>query len=67
MFLYIIGFLVPPLGILLYGRIVYAAFNALLWTYALVTPGMTGMILWLLAVSHASYIIHNARTVRLVR
>ncbi|MBL4801701.1 MAG: hypothetical protein JKY45_07380 [Emcibacter sp.] len=51
----------PPMAILLYGRIIYAAFNALLWTYAMVTPGMAGILLWTIAAIQASYIIHAAR------
>ncbi len=61
MLLYLLGVLVPPLAILLYGKIVYAAFNALLWTYAILTPGMTGLVLWVVASLHASHIIYNAR------
>ena len=62
MLLYFFGALIPPLGILLYGRIMHAAFNALLWTYAIMTPGVLGLILWLGAAMHATYVIHDART-----
>lgn len=65
MLLYLLGVLVPPLAILLYGKIVYAAFNALLWAYAILTPGMTGLLLWVFASLHASHVIYNARLSRI--
>ncbi len=61
MLLYLLGIIIPPLGILMYGRIVYAALNALLWTYAIITPGMLGFVVWIAAACHGFYVIHNAR------
>ncbi len=61
MLLYLLGVFIPPLAILLYGKIIYAAFNALLWTYAILTPGVAGMALWVVASLHASHTIYNAR------
>ncbi len=61
MLLYLLGIIIPPLGILMYGKIIFAALNAILWTYAIITPGMAGFLLWFAAASHASYVIHNAR------
>jgi len=65
MILYLLGVIIPPIGILLYGKIVYAALNALLWTFAIITPGMLGIILWFCAAFHASYVIHHGRNGRL--
>lgn len=64
MLLYLLGILIPPLGILLYGKIAHAGMNAILWTYAIITPGLVGLLLWFVAAFHATYIIREARTSR---
>jgi len=64
MLLYLLGALLPPLAILVYGKITQAVVSGLLWTYAIMTPGMTGMLVWICASIHASYVIRNARTRR---
>lgn len=64
MLLYLLGALLPPLAILVYGKITQAAVNGLLWTYAIMTPDMTGILVWICASLHASYIIRCARTKR---
>lgn len=61
MLLYMLGIIVPPLAILLYGKILYAALNGVLWAAAIMTPGMMGLFLWLCASAQASYMIHNVR------
>ncbi len=65
MLLYLLGILIPPLGILVYGKIAHAGLNGILWAYAILTPDMTGILLWIIASSHATYIIRHARMGRL--
>jgi len=62
MLLYILGAVLPPLAILVYGKIAQAGINGILWTYAMMTPGVVGILVWLCASIHASYIIRHART-----
>lgn len=64
MLLYLLGVCLPPLGILLYGKILPGIFNAALWTYALMTPGLLGLVFWFCASAHATYVINNARSGR---
>ena len=64
MLLYLLGIICPPLGILLYGRILHASLNAAVWGYALMTPDLMGLVLWFAAASHAAYIINNSRVIR---
>ncbi len=61
MLLYLLGIILPPLAILVYGRILAAALNGMIWTYALLTPDLTGTIAWICASLHAAYVIHEAR------
>lgn len=61
MLLYLLAVLIPPLGILVYGKITQAALNALLWSYAFMTPGIWGVGLWLVASTHSAYIIRDCR------
>ncbi|MCF8474934.1 MAG: YqaE/Pmp3 family membrane protein [Emcibacter sp.] len=61
MLLYLLGILIPPLAILVYGKITQAALNAILWTYAILTPDIWGILFWIIASSHATYIIRTAR------
>lgn len=64
MLLYLLGICMPPLALVLYGKIVPAAFNAIFWTYAITTPGITGIVFWLAATIHATSVIRYARTVK---
>jgi len=61
MLLYLLGALIPPLAILVYGKIAHAGLSVILWTYAILTPDGLGMLLWICASLHATYIIRHAR------
>lgn len=62
MLLYFVGIIIPPLAILLYGKIIPAALNGIIWTYAIITPDLTGSLAWVCASFHASYMIYRARS-----
>ncbi len=64
MLLYLLAVICPPLGILVHGKICHAAVNALVWAYAIVTPDLTGILMWIIASSHGAYIIRHGRMVR---
>jgi hypothetical protein len=61
---YLPAILVPPLAILLQGRLFQAIFNAILWIGGLLLillPFVAGQAAWLIAVIWAMAVVHNRR------
>jgi hypothetical protein len=62
--MYVLAVLVPPLAILLSGRIFQAVFNGILWLSGLVLmvlPFVPGLLTWGLAVAWAVAVVRNDR------
>jgi len=62
--LYLLALLVPPLAILLSGRVFQAVFNALLWVLGLallVLPFVPGLLTWAVAVAWAVLVVRSRR------
>ena len=62
--MYLLALVVPPLAILLSGRVFQAVFNALLWVLGLVLtilPFLVGLPLWGLAALWALLVVHNRK------
>jgi len=66
--IYLVALLLPPLSLLLYGRIFQAVFNLLIYALAwiaffvtLLFGGSLGFVLWLIAALHAIFVINDAR------
>ncbi len=62
--LYLVALLVPPLAILLSGRLFQAVFNALLWVLGLallVLPFVPGLMTWAVAVVWAVLVVRSRR------
>lgn len=63
--MYLLAVIVPPLAILLQGRVFQAVFNALLWVGGLLfilLPFVAGQAAWLLAVVWAVAVTYNRRS-----
>ncbi|WP_181040165.1 YqaE/Pmp3 family membrane protein [Paremcibacter congregatus] len=59
--IYVLAVLIPPLALLLQGKIFQALFNAVFWVVGLVFLLFFGWILWGLTVLHAVIVINGAR------
>jgi hypothetical protein len=62
--MYLLAILVPPLAILLSGRLFQAVFNGLLWLLGLVLlvlPFVPGLLTWALAVIWAVLVVRSRR------
>ena len=62
--MYLLAILVPPLAILLSGRIIQAVLNGLLWLAGLVLlvlPFVPGLLTWALAVVWAVLVVRGRR------
>ena len=62
--MYLLAILVPPLAILLSGRVFQAVFNTLLWLLGLVLivlPFVPGLMTWALAAAWALLVVHNRK------
>ena len=75
--IYLVALILPPLALLLYGKVFQAIFNLLLYALAwvaffatLLFGGSAGFVLWLIAALHAIFVINdvkkNARTAALL-
>jgi len=62
--MYILAVLLPPLALLLTGKIFQAIFNAALFIVGLVFLILGGWLLWLLCVLHAVFVVHGDRADR---
>ena len=62
--LYLIAIFVPPLALLLSGRLIAALLNLGLYFLAIIgmIPFLPGLLFWGLAVLHAVLVINNARS-----
>jgi len=66
--IYLVALILPPLALLLYGKIFQAIFNlliyALAWVvfvFSLFLGGSPGFVLWLIAALHAILVVNDAR------
>lgn len=62
--MYLVAVIVPPLAILLSGRLFQAVFNGLLWIGSLVfilLPFVAGQLGWVIAVVWALVVVHGRR------
>jgi mannitol-specific phosphotransferase system IIBC component len=66
--MYLVAIIVPPLALLLSGRLFHAIFNAIPWGLSIVifvfSFGLGSFIsspLWIIAVVHAIYLVHKER------
>ncbi len=67
--IYLLALLLPPLALLLYGKVFQAIFNLLLYIlawvvfiiFSLFLGGSPGFVIWLVAALHAILVINNAK------
>ncbi|MBL8709106.1 MAG: hypothetical protein JNL25_07940 [Rhodospirillaceae bacterium] len=66
--IYLLALLLPPLALLLYGKVFQAIFNLLLYVlawvvfiFSLFLGGSPGFVIWLVAALHAILVINNAK------
>lgn len=66
--IYLVALVLPPLALLLYGKIFQAIFNLILYVLAwvmffagLLFGGSPGFVIWLIAAAHAILVINNAK------
>jgi uncharacterized membrane protein YvlD (DUF360 family) len=66
--MYLLAIIIPPLALLLSGRLFHAVVNAILWGLSIVifvfTLGIASFIsspLWIIAVVHAVYLVYSSR------
>jgi hypothetical protein len=72
--IYLLAIFLPPLALLLYGRIFQALFNLVICIVALVTgfiwlflAGGPGLVIWSIAVIHAVLVINSVKQDRRAR
>ncbi|TXH34973.1 MAG: hypothetical protein E6Q98_16845 [Rhodospirillaceae bacterium] len=72
--IYLLAIFLPPLALLLYGRVFQALFNLLICIAALVTgfiwlflAGGPGLVIWSIAVIHAVLVINSVKQDRRAR
>lgn len=66
--IYLVALVLPPLALLLYGKIFQAIFNLILYVlawvvfvFSLFLGGSPGFVIWLIAAAHAILVINNAK------
>jgi len=66
--IYLVALILPPLALLLYGKIFQAIFNLLIYVlawvvfiFSLFLGGSPGFVLWLVAALHAILVINNVK------
>jgi uncharacterized membrane protein YqaE (UPF0057 family) len=66
--IYLVALILPPLALLLYGKVFQAIFNLLLYALAwvaffatLLFGGSAGFVLWLIAALHALFVINDVK------
>lgn len=66
--IYLVALVLPPLALLLYGKIFQAIFNLLLYVlawvvfiFSLFLGGSPGLVIWLIAAAHAILVVNNAK------
>lgn len=66
--IYLVALILPPLALLLYGKVFQAIFNLLLYVLAWVTffatllfGGSAGFVLWLIAALHAIFVVNDVK------
>ncbi len=60
--IYLLAIIVPPLALLIQGKIFQAIINALFWILGFVFLFFGGFILWAITVIHAVIVVHGARS-----
>lgn len=66
--IYLVALVLPPLALLLYGKIFQAIFNLALYVlawvvfiFSLFLGGSPGFVIWLIAAAHAILVVNNAK------
>jgi hypothetical protein len=66
--MYLVAIIVPPLALLLSGRLFHAIFNAIIWglsififVFSLGIGSFNTSPLWIIAVVHAVYLVYSSR------
>lgn len=60
--IYLLAIIVPPLALLIKGKVFQAIFNAVLWIIGIIFVIMGGWILWGITVIHAVIVVHGAQS-----
>jgi len=60
--IYLAAILVPPLALLIEGKIFQAIINAVFWIPGIVFVIMGGFILWAITITHAIIVVHGSRS-----
>ncbi len=60
--IYLLAILIPPLALLIEGKIFQAIINAVFWILGIVFVIMGGFILWAITIIHAIIVVHGSRS-----
>lgn len=60
--IYLIAIVIPPLALLMEGKIFQAIINALFWILGIIFVLFGGFILWAITIVHAIIVVHGARS-----
>ena len=60
--IYLVAILIPPLALLIEGKIFQAIINALFWILGIIFVVFGGFILWAITIIHAIIVVHGARS-----
>jgi len=60
--IYLVAILIPPLALLIEGKIFQAIFNAIFWILGIIFVILGGFILWGITILHAIIVVHGARS-----
>ena len=60
--IYFVAILIPPLALLIEGKIFQAIINAVFWILGIVFVILGGFILWAITIIHAVIVVHGARS-----
>ena len=60
--IYILAIIIPPLALLIEGKIFQAIINAVFWIVGIIFVLFGGFILWAITIVHAVIVVHGSRS-----
>ncbi|PCI47946.1 MAG: YqaE/Pmp3 family membrane protein [Alphaproteobacteria bacterium] len=60
--IYLVAIFIPPLALIIEGKIFQAVINAVFWILGIVFVILGGFILWAITIIHAVIVVHGARS-----
>ena len=60
--IYFLAIIIPPLALLIEGKIFQAIINAVFWIVGIIFVLFGGFILWAITIVHAAIVVHGSRS-----